>query len=114
MGKVEWNVVVFDKPGVDRTPVRQQHIENIPKLVNDGIFLSAGPIYHDVEKTKFAGSSLQLLAESREEVIEILKKDIFYSAGIWDLDNVIANPVTIAVRLPQKMPGVTVDYNAYL
>lgn len=37
---------------------------------------------------KFAGSSVVLQAESREQVIEILKGDIYTKSGVWDVANV--------------------------
>lgn len=107
MAKIEWNVIVYDKPGTDRTEVRPKHVAAIPGNVNAGVISSAGALYKDVEKTQFAGSTFHLFAESREEILEILKQDVYYEAGIWDLDSVIANPVGIAVRLGKDMPGVT-------
>lgn len=107
MAKIEWNVIVFDKPGTDRTKVRPQHVAEIPPTVNDGIVTSAGAIYKDAEKTQFAGSAFHIMAESKEEIIEFLKKDIYSKAGIWDLDSVIAHPIGLAVRLGKSMPGVT-------
>lgn len=105
--KSEWNVIVYDKPGTDRSQVRPQHVADIPASVNSGIVTSVGAIYKDVERTQFAGSALHMMAESREEIIEILKNDVYYKAGIWDLDSVIANPVGIACRIGKPMAGVT-------
>lgn len=102
---IEWNVIVYDKPNTDRSQVRAQHLKEIPAAVNSGIVKAAGAIYQDVEKTKFAGSTFHLMAKSREEIVEFLKKDPYYKAGIWDVDSVIANPVGIAVRLPKVLPG---------
>ncbi|SGZ50560.1 CIC11C00000002424 [Sungouiella intermedia] len=107
MAKIEWNVIVYDKPGTDRSQVRPQHVAAIPEAVNSGIVTSVGAIYHDVEKTKFAGSTFHLLAESKEEILDFLKKDVYYVSGIWDLDSVVAHPVGIACRLGKEMPGVT-------
>ncbi|SGZ46499.1 CIC11C00000005060 [Sungouiella intermedia] len=107
MAKIEWNVIVYDKPGTDRSQVRPQHVAAIPEAVNSGIVTSVGAIYHDVEKTKFAGSTFHLMAESKEEILDFLKKDVYYASGIWDLDSVVAHPVGIACRLGKEMPGVT-------
>uniref|UniRef100_A0A0L0NNL5 YCII-related domain-containing protein n=2 Tax=Candidozyma auris TaxID=498019 RepID=A0A0L0NNL5_CANAR len=108
MAKLEWNVIVYDKPGSDRSAVREEHVKSIPSTVNEGIVTSAGAIYKDTEKKQFAGSTFHMYADSREEVLEFLKKDIYYRAGIWDLDTVIANPVGIAVRVGKDMPGVKI------
>lgn len=106
MPKIEWLVTVFDKPGTDRSTVRPQHIAAIPETVNNGIVTAAGAIYQDVEKTKFAGSTFHLMAESKEEIVEFLKTDIYYQSGIWDIDSVVAYPVGIAVRMSKPMAGV--------
>jgi uncharacterized protein YciI len=37
---------------------------------------------------KFAGSSLVIQAASKEEVIEIIKGDIYHESGVWDVANV--------------------------
>lgn len=103
---IEWNVIVYDKPGTDRTACRPQHVADIPQAVNKGIVTSVGAIYHDVEKTKFAGSAFHLIAESKEDIIEFLKQDVYYKNGIWDIDSVIAHPIGVACRLPKKMDGV--------
>lgn len=102
----EWNVIVYDKPGADRSKHRPSHLAAIPETVTSGIVKSVGAIYHDVEKTKFAGSAYHLMADSREDIIEFLKKDIFAKEGIWDLDTVVAYPIGIACRVAKPMPGV--------
>ncbi|CUM46847.1 unnamed protein product [Debaryomyces tyrocola] len=107
---IEWNVIIYDKPGTDRTAVRPTHVANIPETVNKGIVTSVGAIYQDVQKTKFAGSAFHIIADSKEEIIEFLKKDIYYEKGIWDIDSVIAHPIGVACRLPKTMNGVTIDF----
>lgn len=99
----EWNVIVFDKPGSDRTKVRPQHLAAIPAAVNSGKVNFVGPLYHDIEKTKFAGSAYHMLADSKEEIIEFLKQDVFFSEGIWDMESVIANPLGVAYRKEKKL-----------
>ncbi|KAI5951049.1 hypothetical protein KGF54_004123 [Candida jiufengensis] len=106
----EYLVTVFDKPNVDRSKVRPQHVKDIPANVPYPI-KSAGAIYTDELKTKFAGSSFHLVADSKDEIFDFLKKDIYAKEGIWDLENVQIFPIGIAVRLPKKMDGV--DESAY-
>lgn len=36
----------------------------------------------------FLGSTLVCRAESKEQIVEQLKKDIYVSSGVWDLDKV--------------------------
>lgn len=103
---IEYNVIVYDFPGADRTKVRPQHFANIAPTVNKGKVLSVGAIYHDDAKTKFAGSAYHILADNRQEIIDFLKEDIYYKEGIWNLDNVLINPIGIASRCPKKLDGV--------
>lgn len=102
----EWVVIVFDKPNTDRTAIRPTHVAGIPSAINLGKVKSVGAIYHDVEKTKFAGSTYHILADSKDEIIDFLRKDPYYEAGIWDTDSVIAYPMGVACRLPKKLDGV--------
>lgn len=101
----EYNVIIYDFPNSDRSKVRPQHVADIPANVPNPI-RSTGAIYQDEAKTKFAGSAFHLVANSKEEVIEFLKKDIYYREGIWDINSVVINPIGVAVRLPKKMDGV--------
>jgi hypothetical protein len=51
-----------------------------------------GAILDDVpkegEQLKFRGSAMVASASSREEVLEILKNDIYTKSGVWDLEKV--------------------------
>ncbi|KAI5963583.1 uncharacterized protein KGF55_002463 [Candida pseudojiufengensis] len=106
----EYLVTVFDVPNADRSKVRPQHVKDIPANVPNPI-RSAGAIYTDESKSKFAGSSFHLVANSKDEIYDFLKKDIYAREGIWDLNNVQIFPIGVAVRLPKKMDGV--DESAY-
>ncbi|KAI5968712.1 hypothetical protein CANMA_002148 [Candida margitis] len=101
----EYLVTVYDFPNADRTKVRPQHVADIPANVPNPV-RAAGAIYTDESKTKFAGSTFHLASNSREDIIEFLKKDIYYKEGIWNIDSVQIYPLGIAVRLPKKMDGV--------
>ncbi|AET39546.1 YciI family protein Ecym_4509 [Eremothecium cymbalariae DBVPG len=98
---VEWCVTVYDKPGSDRSPYRSMHLERIPELVQEGKIVVAGAIYKDLVDGKpggFAGSHLILVADTREEVVELLKGDIYAKEGVWDMDNILIFPFGCAVR----------------
>ncbi|CAK9436145.1 uncharacterized protein LODBEIA_P07030 [Lodderomyces beijingensis] len=101
----EYLVIVYDLPTADRSKVRAEHVKDIPANVPNPI-RSAGAIYVDDARTKFAGSSFHLVANDRSEILEFLKKDIYYREGVWDIDNVVIHPIGNAVRLPKKMDGV--------
>lgn len=106
MAKQEYNVIVWDKPGTDRSKVRPQHVADIPASLNSGIVTSVGALWKDDARTQFAGSNLHLVAENREEIMEFLAKDVYAREGIWDLETVIINPIGVAARLPKVMDKV--------
>ncbi|KAI3402686.2 hypothetical protein KGF56_004567 [Candida oxycetoniae] len=101
----EYLVTIYDLPNADRSKVRAQHVKDIPANVPNPV-RSAGAIYTDESKTKFAGSSFHLVADNKQEIIDFLKKDIYYKEGVWDINHVDIFPIGIAVRLPKKMDGV--------
>lgn len=45
------------------------------------------------ETPSFKGSAVMYLAESKEEVIELMKKDIYTVSGVWDVENAQIIPV---------------------
>lgn len=102
---VEWCVIVYDKKGSDRSLFRPAHLQGIPKLVEEGKLVCAGAIYQDVSPegklSNFAGSHLQIVADTKEEALEIVKGDVFAKEGIWDLENIIIYPFGCAVRQPK-------------
>lgn len=102
---VEWCAIVYDKPGSDRSSFRPEHLAGIPPLVEAGKLVCAGAIYHDLEQPggerKFAGSHLQIVADTREEALALIHDDVFAKNGIWDLDNIILYQFGCAVRKPK-------------
>lgn len=52
----------------------------------------------DASKWAFHGSTIVMVAESREECKEILSKDIYTTSGVWDIDNAQIWPVSIAIE----------------
>ncbi|KAL2757970.1 hypothetical protein ACRALDRAFT_2025655 [Sodiomyces alcalophilus JCM 7366] len=95
--KYEWLVVVPDKPGVKakRLEVRPTHFADLKPKLDAGIYKMGGALLDEVPADesdptsfKFSGSTLVCLAETREEVIEHLKNDIYTKTGVWDLEKV--------------------------
>jgi uncharacterized protein YciI len=99
---VEWTAIVYDKPGSSRAAYRDQHLKDIPTSFANGSISSAGALLNALpkegEKLDFAGSILSVNAESKEEVLEILSKDVYARNGVWDLTNVLIYPTIIAGR----------------
>ncbi|SCU85826.1 LAME_0D03048g1_1 [Lachancea meyersii CBS 8951] len=99
---VEWCAIVFDKKGSDRSKCRPQHLEGVSEGFGKGVLKCAGAIYQrvgeDGKPTDFAGSHLQIEAETKEEALQVIHNDIFAKEDIWDLENIIIYPFGCAVR----------------
>lgn len=97
---VEWVVIAYDK--ADRAPYREQHLAGIMPQVEAGKLVCAGAIYNEPkapgEPRTFAGSHLQVVADTKEEAIEVVKGDIFAKEGVWDLDNLVIYQFGCAIR----------------
>jgi hypothetical protein len=63
-----------------------------------GALFNETPQGDDPSKWDFMGSTLVCWAESKEEIIEELKKDIYTKSGVWDLDKVQIYPFKAAFR----------------
>lgn len=98
----EWLVVVYDKPGVDRLVYRDEHLAGLPAKIASGKVKSVGPLFKDKpvagQPPVFVGSTYHLALDTREEVVEYLKQDVFYKQGIWDVEHAIIHPLKVAAR----------------
>ncbi|KAI1502818.1 hypothetical protein F5X99DRAFT_407624 [Biscogniauxia marginata] len=94
-GKYEWLVVVPDIPGSaqKKLAVRAKHIEEIKALVTSGQIKTGGALLNskpegdDPSTFDWYGSTLVVVASSKEEVKALLAADEYASAGVWDVDN---------------------------
>ncbi|KAK4456953.1 hypothetical protein QBC42DRAFT_280207 [Cladorrhinum samala] len=109
--KIEWLVVVpdFAGAGQKRLEIRPQHFANLGPQVSSGAFKMGGavlnepPTSSDPTTFNFAGSTVVILAESREEIKEALRKDVYAKEGVWDVENAQMWPLLCAFRYP--VPG---------
>ena len=62
-----------------------------------GATLDAHPVAD--EGLKINGSVMLALAESKEEVLEQIKNDVYCKEGIWDMDKIQVIPVSRPVAL---------------
>ncbi|KAI1283934.1 hypothetical protein F5Y07DRAFT_94350 [Xylaria sp. FL0933] len=107
-GKMEWLVIVPDKAGMNekRLEVRAQHLAGIKPVAESGFIKTGGamlnekPESDDATKFSFYGSTLVCVASSKEEIMDVLSKDIYATSGVWDLDNVQIWPAKFAFRYP--------------
>ncbi|KAK7203391.1 YCII-related domain protein [Myxozyma melibiosi] len=84
---------MVDKKGCleARMAVRAQHLERAGKLIKEGKILSGGAITSEAfdpasgKKPAIIGSMMIVEAESKDEVLEMIKTDV-YAADVWDLE----------------------------
>ena len=72
----------------------------IDTTIQKGAVLNEVPTSDDPSTFSFAGSTIVLQAASREEVKEILRKDVYVASGVWDVEN-----VSFAASLPSLGSG---------
>lgn len=65
-----------------------------------GAVLEDMPADDEVSSMKFAGSTLMVVAESKQAVIDLIKDDIYVTSGVWDLEKAMIWPAKIAFRFP--------------
>lgn len=58
-----------------------------------GAILEDMPADDEVSSMKFAGSTIVIVAESRQAVMDVLKEDVYVKSGVWDLEKVSFSPV---------------------
>lgn len=62
------------------------------RLTEPGGIFSEVPQGTDPKNWAFCGSTLNVLADTREEVVELLKGDIYNTSGVWDVEKVSRPP----------------------
>ncbi|KAG6037293.1 hypothetical protein E4U41_005235 [Claviceps citrina] len=90
----EFLVIVPDKPGVKdkRLAVRPTHLQNMTQHVESGdwkmggALLNSVPAGDDPATFDFMGSTLVCKAQTKEQVLEQLKNDVYVTSGVWDLE----------------------------
>ncbi|KAJ2997091.1 hypothetical protein NUW58_g765 [Xylaria curta] len=88
----------FTRPGSGSTNrltlSHSQHLSGVKPLAESGFIKTGGAIFNekpesdDASKFSFYGSTLVCVASSKEEILELLSKDIYATTGVWDLDKV--------------------------
>ncbi|KAI1380853.1 hypothetical protein F4677DRAFT_201204 [Hypoxylon crocopeplum] len=107
-GKHEWLVVVPDKPGTKekRLEVRAQHFAGLKPYIESQQFKAGGAVLNDKPEGDnpaefdWYGSTIIVVAESKEEVKAILEKDIYTASGVWDTENALILAAKFAFRFP--------------
>lgn len=72
------------------SPHPPRSVFSFSHLLNNetGAVLAEMPPDDEPTSLKFAGSSLVVVAESKEEIVQMLRNDIYGTMGVWDVDNV--------------------------
>ncbi|AEO63604.1 2dfd283c-f207-4328-bbd7-303f58aaccb9 [Thermothielavioides terrestris] len=104
--KFEWLVVIPDFPGAQqkRLDVRPEHFANLRPFRESGVYQMGGAILNEVPTSadpstfSFAGSTIVMLASSREEIKEVLRQDVYGKSGVWDVENAQMWPLLCAFR----------------
>lgn len=65
-----------------------------------GAVLEDMPPDDEVSSMKFSGSTLMVVAESKQAVIDLIKDDVYVRSGVWDLEKAQIWPAKIAFRFP--------------
>lgn len=70
------------------------HFANLKEKLDSGALKMGGalldevPEDDDASKFKFNGSTLVCIAETKEEIVTMLKNDVYAESGVWDVENV--------------------------
>ncbi|CCF39902.1 hypothetical protein CH063_10613 [Colletotrichum higginsianum] len=105
--KSEWLVIIPDKPGslATRFAVRSTHLKGVQPFRDSGVWKMGGPILHELpaneepSSLKVLGSTIVCVAESKEEIMEMLKRDVYVDRGVWDLERVQMWPVSLVMAI---------------
>ncbi|KAL5405031.1 hypothetical protein PMIN03_008744 [Paraphaeosphaeria minitans] len=99
----EWLVIVPDFEGAleKRLAVRGEHLTEVKKD-DERFWLWGGAMLEEPitegQAPKMKGSAMLIGANSREEVVERLKKDVYVKGEVWDWTKVQIIPFKSALR----------------
>lgn len=94
----QWLVILPDAPNATPTRLAHHtpHFESAKPDVASGFFAVAGKIYDAPfaidEEHRIAGTFLVVRARTKEEVLERLRRDLFYVHGVWEWDRLMMWP----------------------
>lgn len=61
----------------------------IPQGYKTAGVVNCGPIFKDDACTQVDGSTFNVEAETRQEVVDFVLADPFAKGGVWDLDSIV-------------------------
>ncbi|EXK29545.1 hypothetical protein FOXG_11882 [Fusarium oxysporum f. sp. lycopersici 4287] len=109
--KYDWIVLIPDHKGAlaKRIAARPDHLKGIASRIESGVWIMGGPTLDyppiDGQEKAINGSCIVANAPSREEVMEEIRKDIYATSGVWNLEKITILPLMTAFR--KGLPGST-------
>ncbi|KAI8633155.1 hypothetical protein F5Y19DRAFT_490353 [Xylariaceae sp. FL1651] len=100
----EWLVIAPDEPGaIDRRlKARPKHLEDIKPDVDSGFLVFGGPYSSSMSDEgappSMAGSVIVMVAKSKEEVVDRLKKDLYTTERVWNWEKLQIYPFKSTIR----------------
>ncbi|KAF4567782.1 hypothetical protein EYR40_006790 [Pleurotus pulmonarius] len=89
-----------------RLSVRPEHVEMAKKNIAEGVIRVGGFLLTpesiataDAPK-KMIGSTFIVEATSIDEVQKLVEGDIYYKAGVWDVERIVILPFVAATTIP--------------
>lgn len=104
MGKQEWMVILPDNAGAleTRMKVRPQHLKDLKPKAESGVAVFGGASLDEPlkegEGPKINGSVMIIEADTKEEVEDVIKGDIYYKEGVWNASKMQIFPFKSAIR----------------
>ncbi|KAI0194206.1 hypothetical protein F4808DRAFT_464512 [Astrocystis sublimbata] len=101
----EWLVIAPDEPGAinRRLKARPQHLEEIKPDVDSGFLVFGGPYSTSTPEggasPTMAGSIIVMVAETKQEVIDRLQKDLYTAERVWDWEKLQIYPFKSTIRM---------------
>ncbi|KDE05051.1 hypothetical protein MVLG_04593 [Microbotryum lychnidis-dioicae p1A1 Lamole] len=81
---------------VEGLSVRASHLEHAAEGHKNGWIKEGGATFEGAVGSKMTGSFLLLREESKEKALERLSKDIYATAGAWDMSKATITAVAVA------------------
>ncbi|CDO72626.1 hypothetical protein BN946_scf184985.g45 [Trametes cinnabarina] len=87
-----------------RQAVREKHLEDARLHASAGIIKLAGAmltpesIESPTAEKKMVGSVFICEAESLQHVHDLLKRDVYYTSGVWDKNQLVIRPLALAIK----------------
>lgn len=102
--KFEWLCQVPDKSNAlqNRLAARPEHLKDLKPRIDSGVVVFGGATLSEQPAGEgtpaMNGSVLLIKADTKEEVLQILKNDPYTKNGAWDVENATITPFKSAVR----------------